>query len=275
MDPHPSPHEFDSVKAEKAEAMLRYRWNRNLKTLAHALELLVALLLVSWYSGLSAAAGDFLLRLAGLLTRPLVVFLISNGIIGMILFSARKSDDRRHPHEPSHIYDEYLSARRASGGGSSPDTVATPDEVHEDKQIVPYEAFPAHEKIITEVPLPAPEPDPLPLTVGPAVEKGAGEEDVAPGAVPLAAAAAERRYRRTRSEVTAGEGEEWPRAELRRWATDNGRPSPSRGAGEEERRPPSPSPSVGDLSDEEFNLTVENFIAKTKCFLREEIMAEE
>lgn len=262
----PSSPEFDSVKAEKAKAMRRYQRSRKLKTLAHALEVLAALLLLSWYSsGLSAAAGGFLRRLASLLAKPLVVFLISNGIIGVILFLAGKNDDHGHRHEPSHIYEEYLSARRAPGGGY-PGTMAAPDETHVDKQIVPYEAPPAHEKIIREVPLPAPEPDPLPSTVVPAVEKCAAEGVVGPGAAPpaLPAAAAEKRYRRSRSEVTGGEEEEEekgkPRAELRRWATDNGRPRP---------------PSVEDLSNEEFNLTVEKYIAKTKCFLREEIMAEE
>ncbi|XP_030446575.2 uncharacterized protein LOC115669515 [Syzygium oleosum] len=264
----PSSHEFDSVKAEKAKAMRRYRRSRKLKTLAHALEVLAALLLLSWYSsGLSAAAGGFLRRLASLLAKPLVVFLISNGIIGVILFLAGKNDDRGHRHEPSHIYEEYLSARRAPGGGYL-GTMAAPDETHVDKQIVPYEAPPAHEKIIREVPLPAPEPDPLPSTVVPAVEKGAAEGELGPGAAPPArpAAAAEKRYRRTRSEVTGGEEEEEeeeegkPRAELRRSATDNGRPRP---------------PSVEDLSNEEFNLTVEKYIAKTKWFHREEIMAEE
>lgn len=255
-----SSHEFDNVKAEKAKAMRRYQRTRELRTLAHVLELLLALFLLSWYSsGLSAAAGGFLRRLAGLLARPLVVFLISNGIIAIIVFLAGKNDDRRHRREPHHIYDEYLSARRASGGGGvSTGTVAAPDETHVDKQIVPYEAPPPHEKIITEVPLPLSESDPPPLT---AVEKDAGEEDV------VRPAAAEKRYRRTRSEVT-GEEEE-PRAELCRWATDNGRPKPLRG----EERPP--SSSVEDLSNEEFNLTVEKYIAKTKWFLREEIMAED
>ncbi|KAI3432059.1 uncharacterized protein J3R85_007732 [Psidium guajava] len=261
-----SSHEFDNVKAEKAKAMRRYQRIRNLRTLAHALELLVALFLLSWYysSGLSAAAGGFLRRVAGLLAKPLVVFLICNGIIVIIVFLARKNDDRRHRQEPHHIYDEYLSARRASGGGGSTGTVAAPDETHVDKQIVPYEAPPPHEKIITEVPLPAPASDPPPLTAEPAVEETAGEEDVVRPASAAASAAAEKRYRRTRSEVTVEE----PRAELCRSATDNGRP-PKPLRGEE-----GPS-SVEDLSNEEFNLTVEKYIAKTKWLLREEIMAED
>ncbi|XP_030527288.1 uncharacterized protein LOC115738717 [Rhodamnia argentea] len=260
-----SPHEFDVVKAEKAKAMCRYQRTRKLRILAHALELLLVLVLLSWYySGLSAAAGCFLRRLAGLLVKPLVVFLISNGIIVVIVFLARKNDDRRHGPEQHRIYDEYLSARRASGGGGSSGMVAAPEETHVDKQIVPYETPLPPEKIIKEVPLPVPESNPPPMTADPVVEKGAGEEHVVRPAAAAAAAAAENRYRRTRSEVT---GEEEPRAELCRSATDNGRPKPLRGEGK-------PS-SVEDLSNEEFNLTVEKYIAKTKWHLREEIMAED
>ncbi|KAF8022797.1 hypothetical protein BT93_F0340 [Corymbia citriodora subsp. variegata] len=267
MDP-PLSHEFDSVKVEKAKAMRRYHRSRKLKILARTLELLVALVLVSWYSsGLSAAAADFLRRLATLLAKPLVVFLISNGIIGIIVFSAVKNDERQPRHEPPHIYEEDLSAPRASGGGS-PGTMEAPDETHVEKQIVPYEAPPAQEKIITEVPLPVPESYPLPLTVGPAAEKGAGGEDVPRGA-------AEKRYRRTWSEVTTRDGEEEPRAALRRSATDNGRPRPSRRGVREEERTTPPPPSVEKLSNEEFNLTVEKYIAQTRRLLREEIMADD
>ncbi|KAF9682260.1 hypothetical protein SADUNF_Sadunf05G0090400 [Salix dunnii] len=80
---------FDSVNAEKANAILKYNLVQTLKKLFRLLEFCVAIILLSWiFNKLPFAikiSGEYVRRLAGVIASPIFVFLLSNGIIATLI----------------------------------------------------------------------------------------------------------------------------------------------------------------------------------------------
>ncbi|XP_061972506.1 uncharacterized protein LOC133694817 [Populus nigra] len=80
---------FDSVKVEKANAILKYNRLQTLTKLFRLLEFCLAIILLSWiFNKLPFAvkiSGEFFRRLAGIVASPLFVFLLSNGIIATLI----------------------------------------------------------------------------------------------------------------------------------------------------------------------------------------------
>ncbi|XP_011011946.1 PREDICTED: uncharacterized protein LOC105116333 [Populus euphratica] len=80
---------FDSVKVEKANAILKYNRLQTLTKLFRLLEFCLAIILLSWiFNKLPFAikiSREFIRRLASIVASPLFVFLLSNGIIATLI----------------------------------------------------------------------------------------------------------------------------------------------------------------------------------------------
>lgn len=246
----------------KAEAVLRHRRTSRLKTLMAVLEACsVLLVLLSCCSGssLSLAVDSTVyhsLRLLHLFRRPLWAFLLSNAIIIAVAILSVTDDGRQKTGTAAEfsdrIYDEYISRRRITQVDSLhfPVMEKSPEETSANNaQIVPYVAEPE--------PKPEPKPEPAELNVSWVSSASA---------VTATGATGERHHRRTRSAaLTVKSCRAAGDRALRRSMTEKGlRTARCR----LERR------SVDDLSNEEFNRTVENYIARTRWFLKKEMMAD-
>ncbi|KAK4768674.1 hypothetical protein SAY87_003815 [Trapa incisa] len=245
----------DTVKARKGKAARRRLRFRQFKALMQALEAsLAAALLLSWLldGGMSLTIDHFL-GLFHLTKRPLLVFFLINCII-MVIFLLSTSGDRNQKfvvaagfHEP--IYDEYLSRRRTA-------PVLT-EEVTEETtgnnfQIVPYVA---EVKVKTTV-----------------AAKSSTLKVSSPKIVLAAVEEREKNYRRTKSALAVRPGRHQIDRELQRSMTKNRQGKITGGCG---GGSPRRSVLVDSLSNEEFNRTVENYIARIRLNLQRELMADE
>ncbi|XP_010926172.1 uncharacterized protein [Elaeis guineensis] len=131
---------MDPVKAEKETAMRRYRRLQKIAKLFRLLEVIAALLLLSWSSvRLPAAArlsGDFLRRLAAVLLSPRFVFLLGNTII-LVLFAKSRHLSSSTDGVGGDIHDQFLETRgRIDFPPPPPPTLAAQEEVvFEDKTV--------------------------------------------------------------------------------------------------------------------------------------------
>ncbi|KAG1346857.1 hypothetical protein COCNU_06G006860 [Cocos nucifera] len=131
---------MDPVKAEKETAMRRYRRLRKIAKLFRLLEVIAALLLLSWSSvRLPAAArlsGDFLRRLAAVLLSPRFVFLLGNTII-LVLVAKSRHLSTSTDGVGGDIHDRFLENRgRIDFPPPPPPTLAAQEEVvFEDKTV--------------------------------------------------------------------------------------------------------------------------------------------
>nr|GMC47906.1 uncharacterized protein LOC109149214 [Ipomoea batatas]GMC50389.1 uncharacterized protein LOC109149214 [Ipomoea batatas]GMC56071.1 uncharacterized protein LOC109149214 [Ipomoea batatas] len=87
---------FDSVKLEKAKAIARFNRFRRMTTTLQFLEVIVALMLVSWsctrVPGVMKFSGEFLVELWIYVCNPHVVFVIGNAIIVALVVLCRQTD---------------------------------------------------------------------------------------------------------------------------------------------------------------------------------------
>ncbi|KAH7567236.1 hypothetical protein JRO89_XS07G0036200 [Xanthoceras sorbifolium] len=252
--------DFNNVKAEKAAAMRSYNQQKKLKSFLFLVEVFVALALLLWYSTYyvpvaADVARDFLRRSAVVSGRSLYVFVITNVLVVVIFFLSRQK-----PTKPD-FYDEYVSITTTTVPGRRVDSTAAehtpaPDESVtpiSDRQIVSGDNAvhnPHSERSVVRAATAtasADDRDPEPILAASVRQSGAG------------AATETKRYRRTRSERFGKES----RPELRRSET-----TIAAAVGREpERRS---SSAMDDLSNEEFRMTIETFIAaKKKSLIRE------
>lgn len=201
--------EMDSVKAEKAKAIRRYRRFRQIAGVFRCVEFFVGFLLLAWLSLrlplVLKLSGEFLRQLAAVVVSPLFVFLVGNAIVITLFANSRHFSGGAGDQ----LYDEFVKS--SEGRGAAP--AEAPPEVVEDKT---------------------------------GCEEGR-------------ARSARKEFRRSKSEAAPAPAERMQR--LRRSETDaagRGRP---------------PSYSEAEMSDEEFNRAIEQFIAKQLKFQREESMA--
>ncbi|CAK7339612.1 unnamed protein product [Dovyalis caffra] len=91
---------FDTVKAEKANAILKYNRLQTLKKLFRLLEFCLALILLLWiFNKLPFAvkiSWEFFRRLASIIASPLFVFLLSNGIIATLIAKSGRFSGENH-----------------------------------------------------------------------------------------------------------------------------------------------------------------------------------
>ncbi|XP_057976556.1 uncharacterized protein LOC131163806 [Malania oleifera] len=136
--------DFDIVKAEKADAMLRYRVFGNLAKVFRVGEVCVVLLFLFWISPRVPSAvkisGEYLRQLSAVAVSPSFIFLLGNAIIVVLLaksgqFSAQNSAGIS---AGTVICEEFLSSANGGKIGSeSPPLSHEPEEImYEDKQII-------------------------------------------------------------------------------------------------------------------------------------------
>lgn len=243
--------DFDSVEAEKSSAMRKYNRLRSLAKLFRFAELFVALLTLSWtFTRLPFAvkiSGEYCRKLFAVIVSPLFVFILCNGIIvSLIAKSGRFSGQNQSANNvEAELYDDIIknssSERTRSESESETESSAVENIVYDDKQV------------ICEVNTTATTRN----EVNTATDHSDPDSDH-----PKA-------YRRTQSEKFNRECSVKNHGELRRSETEKFRDIMKSC----EDYPPEKLTPQDKLSDEEFNLTVEAFIAQQLRFRREECLS--
>uniref|UniRef100_A0A5B6YKT7 DUF4408 domain-containing protein n=1 Tax=Davidia involucrata TaxID=16924 RepID=A0A5B6YKT7_DAVIN len=237
--------DIDNVKFEKANAMIRYHRLRSIAKLLRVLEVCVAFTFLSWSSiGLPTAvrlSGEYILQLSVYLMNPHVVFLIGNAII-IALVALSRQNDAGNNASSTDLYDEYIqNSDNRQRIASNCDTETPPplpspvteETAENDKQIV------CLENAVTQMQCDA---------VDTAIKQAAKEI---------------RRFQRTQSEKLKRDLGVKPRRELCRSESETRlRIVPS---GNELTI--SSIDKVDTMSNEEFRLTIEAFIAKHQRFI--------
>lgn len=227
--------DFDNVKAEKARALLMFHRLRAIAKLFRLVEILSALLLISWISPRLPLAvkisGEYLRRLIAVILSPLFVFLISNAIVITLL--AKSGRTRAVDNAETDLYEEFI--KTSHNGPGNPPPVPEPEAiVYDDKEIV-----------ISEV-----------ISVDPKRNEVA-IDDVRVSDFKI--------FERSKSEKLTRRGWEKPCGKLRRSETEKFRRVVDSGE--------DPAGVVEELSNEEFQRTIEEFIAKQVKFHKEEKLA--
>ncbi|GLT92090.1 hypothetical protein SLE2022_099470 [Rubroshorea leprosula] len=246
---------FDNVKAEKAKALRRFNWRQTLKKLLLRLcKLLLAFYSLSWLSKRVPYAlqisRDFVRGFVPVLDRPLFWFMLVNLLILVIfVLSFRKTSS-------PDIYDEYTgSCWNATGNTAEKpveDTVVDKQVILEDNAVLEKRAVletvtEDSERVVSPV-----KQDALSTVT---------ETEVTVSAVTVAETkpamvVKKKDYRRSRSEMSKNSRSK-NRPELQRSDTTIGGQMVI--AGTESQRK-----SMDHLSNEEFKLTIESFIAEQK-----------
>ncbi|KAL1217036.1 hypothetical protein V5N11_021386 [Cardamine amara subsp. amara] len=130
--------DFDNVKAEKAKALRRFNRFRRIGRFFRAAEICVALLFICWtFTRLPFAvqiSGAFLRRIAGVISTPLFVFLLGNSIVVVLL---TKSSDQKTAAASSAETEIYQAFVRSVENRSMPsDEDLTDEVVYDDKQVI-------------------------------------------------------------------------------------------------------------------------------------------
>ncbi|KAK8717577.1 hypothetical protein V6N13_044838 [Hibiscus sabdariffa] len=228
---------FNNVKAEKARAMRRFNRLRSLANAFRFLELLLALLFLAWtferVPFLVKISGEFILKLGGVVASPLFVFLISNVIIVTLI--AKSGIFSSVSSADSKIYDEITKIAENRSRSETQEEI-----VYQDKEII---SEPNTNTLKCE-------------EMGPECESESDSD---------AEMDNPRVYRRSKSEkLPIRKTEEQVTKELRRTETEKHRKIENIN---EELFP------QDELSNEEFQRTIEDFIAKELRFRREESLS--
>ncbi|KFK28318.1 hypothetical protein AALP_AA8G500600 [Arabis alpina] len=134
--------DFDNVKAEKAKAMRRYR---RIGRFFRAAEICVALLFACWTFSLLPFAvrisGEFLRRIAAVISTPLFVFLLGNAIVVVLLTkSSDQTTGDSAVNAESQVYDAFV--RSVENRSKPSDEDLTEEIVYDDKQVIVTDSNP-------------------------------------------------------------------------------------------------------------------------------------
>ncbi|CAA7019378.1 unnamed protein product [Microthlaspi erraticum] len=249
--------DFDNVKAEKAKALRRYHSFQSIGFLFRVAEICVALLFACWiFTCLPFAvriSGEFLRRLACVVSTPLFMFVLGNSIVVALLttkstvFSAGRTIDDGGDTD---IYEAFI--RSGENRANSSDGDLTEEiVVFDDKQMIATEtdsnsnsnsAVAREDHVITET------------------EKDSNSVTESAEDHPLKV------YRRSKSEIPAKQSPEMVlKPSLRRSETGK-----CRKIVESCEEAPFPEDT---MTNEEFQKTIEAFIAKQLIFRRRESLA--
>ncbi|CAG7865150.1 uncharacterized protein LOC103841013 [Brassica rapa] len=244
---------FANVKAEKAKALHRFQ---RIGFLFRAAEICLALLLLCWiFSSLPFAArisGEFLRRLACVVSSPLFIFVLGNSIVVALLTTkSTVFSSGGDGGGEADIYDVFI--RSGENRASSSDVRDIPEEptVYYDKQMIGTET----ESVSNSIPTVAredhvtTEPEKETVTVTDVVK------DYSPPPTKV--------YRRSKSEKQRQDTVTKP--SLRRSETEKCRETVKQC-----EEVPFPEDN---LTNEEFQKTIEAFIAKQLIFRRRESLA--
>ncbi|XP_027148678.1 uncharacterized protein LOC113749199 [Coffea eugenioides] len=256
---------FDNVKFEKAKMMARYNRFRRTMKLFQFLEVLVALLLISWSStrlpGALKISGRILFEVANYLFNPHVVFLIGNVIIVALCFLCRGTGAGSENSCDDDLYDEYArhsqahaQQQKVAGSGGvkipPPEIPATPETRDVIAGAGGGDGGEAEEKQIILW-----------------TEEKAEQCDAVTTAIETAAKRIEK-FQRMQSEKLKREIAVEPQGELRRSETVQV------GRGRTERPKATSFDTVDNMSDEDFNRMIDGIIKQRQKFLMEQKLAE-
>ncbi|KAJ6919380.1 hypothetical protein NC651_013364 [Populus alba x Populus x berolinensis] len=128
---------FDSVKVEKANAILKYNRLQNLTKLFRLLEFCLAIILLSWiFNKLPFAvkiSGEFFRRLASIVASPLFVFLLSNGIIATLIAKSGRFSGENYGADNA---DTQLHEDLIKNTGNNRTTKKVEEVVFQEKHII-------------------------------------------------------------------------------------------------------------------------------------------
>nr|XP_043618498.1 uncharacterized protein LOC122590231 [Erigeron canadensis] len=131
--------DIHNVKAEKANAMLRYHQFRTFAKLFRFVELFLAVILISWITfRLPLVIGmlfEYFRLLVSVIVSPLFIFLIGNVIVlTLVIKSGQLAGEDSESNAGNDIYNEIVSNEEAD---VVPPVLLQPDEiVYQDKQII-------------------------------------------------------------------------------------------------------------------------------------------
>ncbi|XP_010444796.1 PREDICTED: uncharacterized protein LOC104727398 [Camelina sativa] len=245
--------DLDNVKAEKAKALRRFNRFRRIGSFFRAAEVCVALLLVFWtFTRLPFAvqiSGAFLRRIAALVSTPLFVFLLGNSIVLVLLTKSSSDQTTASPaasttNAETEIYEAFVRSVESRSKLSDDEDLAD-ETVYHDKQVI-VTHLNADENI-THVQIDRP---------------------------------SSKVYGRSKSDVSAKQSSSpniMKRGSLQRSKTDKCCiVREIENQEEEEERDDNNNnddPEEDDMSNEEFQKTIEAFIAKERLFRRQESLA--
>ncbi|KAF6144233.1 hypothetical protein GIB67_004906 [Kingdonia uniflora] len=98
---------FDNIKAEKSKAMIKYNRLRKIRNLFRLIELLLALVLLTWVTTQLPFAIKAFKQLLLVLISPKFVFLIGNAIV-VTLFAKSRNFSNQNPPSGTQIYEEFV-----------------------------------------------------------------------------------------------------------------------------------------------------------------------
>ncbi|RZC44635.1 hypothetical protein C5167_037578 [Papaver somniferum] len=254
----------DNVKMEKANAMKKYDQLQKIGNFFRIFEICVVLVLVSWFStrlpNVIQVLGYYFQEFCIILVSPRFVFFLGNAIILTLFIKSGKisrNDDSSVNSGGDHIYDEFIKKSNETNQKIQKNIHFSPKEeiVYEDKQTV-YE-----EKNNYTVP-----------SSDTTAHVSSSTTAMNTKMTKKMNKTKDTKFRRTQSGIPKGVStNENPinKSELRRSVTEKcRRPNP----------PVVVEESVEvdyeqEMSNEEFQRTIEEFIAKQRLFRREESMA--
>ncbi|KAI3959049.1 hypothetical protein MKX01_023725 [Papaver californicum] len=262
----------DNVKMEKVNAMKRYDQLQKIGNLFRIFEICVVLVLVSWFStrlpNVIQILEKYFREFCIILVSPRFVFFLGNAIILTLFIKSGKissNDESTVNSCGDHIYDEFIKKSNEANQKIQKNINFSPKEeiVYEDKQTV-YE----DKRTVYEVKKNYTVPSSDTTTYASSTAMNTNNTKT----TKKMNKSKDTKFRRTQSGIPKGVStNENPinKSELRRSVT-------------EKRRRPNPPIVVEEseevdyeqeMSNEEFQRTIEEFIAKQRLFRREESMA--
>lgn len=133
--------ESDNVKAEKQDALWRYKMERKLRMGLSFIGFLLVLILLSWpffptlIPDTVEVAGDFLRYLVSTFNKPLFTFVLLNIIILAVFVLSTKNQTQKLTTTPD-VYDKYVSSRRCMQTSAVSTSAPVTEETTVDKQII-------------------------------------------------------------------------------------------------------------------------------------------
>ncbi|CAH8353627.1 unnamed protein product [Eruca vesicaria subsp. sativa] len=128
---------FDNVKAEKAKALRRYNRFRGIGRFFRAAEVCVAILFILWtFTRLPFAvqiSREFLRRVAGVISTPLFVFLFGNCIVLVLLTKSSVEENRgsSSSNAETEIYEALVRSKPCDEGELADDQI-----IYDDKEVI-------------------------------------------------------------------------------------------------------------------------------------------
>ncbi|KAL5704700.1 hypothetical protein ACHQM5_023090 [Ranunculus cassubicifolius] len=234
--------EFDNIKREKAKAMMKYRRLRKLANFFRLFEVMLALLMFSWLSTRLPTVleifATFLKKLSVLVVSSRFVFLIGNAIIVTLFLKSGQLSASNSSKDEANIYEEFVK-----------NSENRPPKIHSEKEEI---VFQDKKTVFQEMSVPRDSPPRTPRNL---VRES-------PPNTPRSVHRDKKIYRRSQSDSVKCEIIENPEKMLRRSGTEISRDLENVAVKVEE-----------DISNEEFQRKIDEFLARHAKFHWDESMA--